>query len=639
MSSNYFDLMAEQFRPSNVSIVEFAESDEYCGKPLYPRQKVLLKLIWLEEMTGYEEDVLSEWISGEGEVEICPKVRERRQWLQDNEYKHFREIQLIGGRRSSKGHVTGISVARKMWDLIQIKDPAKYYGIDQNKQIYATMVAASEEQAKAFQYADAVGAVSSCKAMQRYIGKILEKFFTLKTPVDIGRIKSLEDQGFKVERDMSTLRVNAYAANASTLRGATSIMYVLDEMAHMMPGVSKSSAEEVYNAITPAIDQFGKDGMLFDNSSPYTEIGQFFEIYEMAKKLNNAGLPLDHRLLMVRFPSWELYKDWDRDKRFYSIGPIIESPDVSEEMATEEEKDPERFAVERRAEFAKIVDAFLNPFKVDGIFEPWPEGRELFTVTERKMGPETIYKGHADPAAVGANFGLAIGHTEPGEDRDGNIVNHVVFDYINAWIPGEEKDHTLNFLQIQDEIVDIVYKFRPKEFTMDQFESRHLIEYVQRESRARGANDVHVRLKTATRALNMSRALVFRTAINLGLVHAPADNRFSELARQELKFLQDKNGKIDHQTIGPVQTKDVADCMMEVVYYLIGKQIEEGLSNIQPAFGIGLGHGRDLGMAGRGSNPQMQAYYMEQQTRMRGKRYVNRSRQPKVMPGQRRFVG
>ena len=63
-----------------ISVIEFAESDEYCGKDLYPRQRVLLKIMFLEELEGYEEDILDEWIAGgqrTGEIMISPNIREK----------------------------------------------------------------------------------------------------------------------------------------------------------------------------------------------------------------------------------------------------------------------------------------------------------------------------------------------------------------------------------------------------------------------------------------------------------------------------------------------------------------------------------------------------------------------------------
>jgi len=55
----------------------------------------------------------------------------------------------------------------------------------------------------------------------------------------------------------------------------------------------------------------------------------------------------------------------------------------------------------------------------------------------------------------------------------------------------------------------------------------------------------------------------------MGLLHGP----YHELADLELRFLQDLGGRVEHPTSGPVQTKDVADCLAIVTYELIGEQM------------------------------------------------------------------
>lgn len=605
-----FDVFNEfdnAFREKNVSIIEFAESDEFCGKPLYPRQKVMLKLIWLEEMDGYEEDVLTEWIESTyngGEVLLCSNIRERRQKLIDEGYDHFREILLVGGRRSSKGHMTGISIAKKFYDLIMLENPQKHYGIDPDKQIYATMIAASLDQAKQYQYADAVGAIASCKALEPYFNKFLEEIFSLYTPADVERMQRFAASKAKIERDFASLIGKPRAANAGTIRGEATAIAVIDEMAHMLEGVnSKSSAEKIYKAITPALDQFGKAAMIFQNSSPWTKIGQFYENYTKAMPLDeeekvDRNRVVDHRMLCVQFPSWELYKDWERDRRF--MHAIVLPPELSAEMALEEEKDPETFKVERRSKFAEILDSFLNPVKVDEIFQPW-NGREFVQKHSRAPhGPEIDFKGHADPSTTTANFGLCIAHREWGLDRDGNEVPHVIFDHIFAWRPENYEDHTINYLEVQDEIVDLIYAFRPVEFSFDQFQSRAIIDYTRKEIRRRRVAETRVVEKTATAKMNYNRAHLFKTAINLNLVHAPGDSPAAELVRNELKFLQEVNGKVDRQKVGPVTTKDVADCMMECVYYLIGNWLAPDPSDTQLVAGMQKGMSANLDVLSSG---------------------------------------
>jgi hypothetical protein len=72
--------------------------------------------MFLEELTGKEEDVLTYWINGGrngNEILISPKIRERMDYLREQNFPHFREVVLVGGRRSSKGFVTGLALSKE----------------------------------------------------------------------------------------------------------------------------------------------------------------------------------------------------------------------------------------------------------------------------------------------------------------------------------------------------------------------------------------------------------------------------------------------------------------------------------------------------------------------------------------------
>src|SRR4051812_10907922 len=153
---DFFDEIQKGLSQRKVGIEEFCESPEYCGKRLYPRQKLLLKLMFLEELNGQEEDILDYWLRGGRngkEIVLSPMIRERVQNLRDMGYKHFREIVLVGGRRSSKGFVTGMALSKLLFDTLQLQDPGLHYGIDPDKEIYFTCLASSQDQAKKYQYA------------------------------------------------------------------------------------------------------------------------------------------------------------------------------------------------------------------------------------------------------------------------------------------------------------------------------------------------------------------------------------------------------------------------------------------------------------------------------------------------------
>jgi hypothetical protein len=143
-------------------------------------------------------------------------------------------------------------MGKKMWDTLQLQDPGRHYGIDPDKDIYFSCVAGSESQAKEFQYADFSSVVSSCRAFEPYLLKELETEFRVATPEDLRKISQRKRaRGSKIEKDIAKLRGKALAANAGTLRGSATMALVIDEMAHMIAGESKASADQVYNAADP----------------------------------------------------------------------------------------------------------------------------------------------------------------------------------------------------------------------------------------------------------------------------------------------------------------------------------------------------------------------------------------------------
>lgn len=619
-----------------VGIVEFAGSERFCGKPLYPRQRTLLKLIFLEELDDYDKKVIDGWMKSSkegGEVEISPNIWDRYEYLKENNFPHFRQNILVGGRRSSKGHITGLAIAKKIYDLTLIDNIGFHYGIDVDKDVYLQVVANSKEQAKAMQFADATNWILSCKAMidQGLISKLLAETTSVFTPYDKQRVIKIESQQGKIDKDLAKIRLQAQGTNSRTLRGQASIAYVFDEFAHFLSGESNMSAEEVYKAATPSLAQFGKDALIFANSSPYTEIGMFFELYNQALKLDppDTGKPVYPDMLMIRYPSWELYKDWDNDPLYRWSSAIMVSPDLPDDMLKnnderikaqqaryEEMANPEAFAVEYRARFAKVVDAFLNPDMVDRAFDPEFTKTKLGRYIKTEWGAKmfSMYKAHGDPSSVVANFGIAVAHIENVDeeitDANGNSfimsVPHVVFDLVHAFYPEDFAENTIDWMEVTPEITKLINAFRPVEWTFDQFDSNFAIQKISNDIAQMGITETQVYMKTANAANNRRRAMNFKAALNLGRIHIPhptyptdeSNKRSLELVRQELKFLQDKHGKIDKQEIGPVRTKDIADCLMECVDFLIGDNLTLNiLADGKPQFGspggFGLGKNQD----------------------------------------------
>lgn len=630
--------------PKKVPIIEFCESEDYCGLPLFPKQQVMLKLWFLEEMEGWEEDVLSGWIRGEDGCMISPMVRERRDHLRANKWPHFGEIILDGGRRSGKGFVTGAAVAKKIHDTQQIPDPGKHYGIGPDREILFSVVASKMEQARDMQFNDIASWVGRCKPLHPHIPGFLTESFRIHTAADREYQRELEARGIKVSADWSKLVCKPLPARQSTLRGSTSMVVVFDEFAHMLGTEGSAAGDRCYEAALPALRQFGRDGLIFANSSPYTEVGQFFALYELAMMLDGSQPAFPEKLFM-NFPSWEMFTEWRKYPHRLSqdqqrVGSLMVSPDIEditglteEEVAkrdkarADEKANPESFSVESRARWAKVVDAYLKPAVVDLAFRP------VFSIGEPPVFEQEIrqnlqsnynfmFKGHCDPSSTTAGFGFAVGHIEmmPDPYQPDRICQHVVFDIVKRWNPADFPGHTINYLEVQKELADYAVLFHLYELTFDQFQSQGPIQWLNQELRTR-REETRVFEVTATAENNWKRYETFKTAMNLQLVHVPPDCEDSLYAMDELKFLQVKStssrwSRVDKQTTGPVQTKDIADCICEVTAHLLGDAIAQRMGDLTQGIQSGAQGGYQIGgrqqggpMGGGQSSGSFDEYY------------------------------
>lgn len=587
------------------SVVEFAE--DLCERKLYPRQALLLKLIFLETLSQHEEDVLDYWISGgrgDSEILISPLMRERISWLREREYPHFREIVLVGGRRCSKGYVTGIAMAYKMFQFMQ-GDPAKEYGIDEDKEIYFPCISASQDQAKRYQYADFSSTVTSCSLMQPNIHKVRELEFSVMTEADKRKILELQEAGTRVGRDISTLRGLACAANASTLRGMAGACFCMDEMAHMQQeGESSMTAAQVYDAVMPSLAQFGKGALIFCNSSPYTKIGKFYERHTEALAVKDDK-PLSPMMFTLRMPSWALFEGYHKDKKKRFRKAITASPDWdpdAEENGIQifsaedkdnivierenERQDPDKFKVERRAQWAEVMDAFLRPELVDRAFlgKPLPSGQYI-PMKSNWSRPEVGYRyiAHLDPSSTTAGFGFALAHVEYMDRINPDtqeIVKtpHVVYDIVQRWRAASFDSGIVDYQIVLNDIMQYLIIFRPAEVSLDQFQNAAIIGWLNKELRERNMQSIKVFERTATNKTNWNVASVFRDALAQDLLHFPSDTSDCDWLGLELKNLQQINTagqypRVEHPTVGPVQSKDMWSSASQVCYALIGEQL------------------------------------------------------------------
>ena len=639
-------------------IIEFVVSDRYLnrtggpGRGIYPRQATLLKVIFLQDemFTQYDHDVIGEWMEGFHEPDpslahdwdpervyrndgfngISPDIYKRIEMCHAEERRWFHEILAVIGRRGSKGFLGGICGAYVLWYYLSLLDPQGTYGVDSDKQLEAMVFAAKKEQARDQQWRDIVNVITGSNCFAPYIDRELGESLTLNSQHDATRRLERAQKGLDPNAVNPTFKITPRESTATSGRGPASFLQFYDEMAHVVKGVAKADAEQVYSQATPALDQFKNEGFIYEGSSPWQMMGQFYTNWENALAIDTVTRqPLYPEMLMVQLASWDPYLDWDRapaiervplawaakERKIFHLqsdapavdrvvevapgieivehissgvivlpegdapivldgtieaktfepltGPIQEFDSAMERL---ERQNPETFAVERRSRWAAALNAYLNMNKVEEMFGTTWDDRPL--VMEQRGLLSRSYRAHGDPSKSGANFGFAIAHTE-GPDTNG--MHHVVFDLIHAWLPQDFPEGMIDYIQIDEELEGYLKAFMPDEMTFDQFNSVGTIQRLQRFSlTAQLPKRTMVHERTATAPINWKTAETFKTALNMGLVHAPPHN----LAELELKFLQDLgNHKVDHPTSGPVQTKDVADCVMILTYELIGEQM------------------------------------------------------------------
>jgi len=612
---DFWGTVDEVVGPQLPDPITFVIGSQWLDRPnLYPRQATLLKIIFLRDdlFTDYDHQVIAEWIAEFRATNpnagpdnkfqantngIQPDIYERIAWCKARGYRWFKEVLMAVGRRGSKGYVCSLAMAYVLWSYICRGNPQEHYGVDRDKQLAVLIFAGKKDQAKANLWGDLFNAIVGSNCFSAYISESGAEHLTIYAPYDEIRAAKLAAKGIRSTRDIASFGVYPRESTLLSARGPAACILGFDEAAHVKNAGTTRQFGDVYGSATPALDQFGRDAFIVIPSSTWEMTGKFYQLWELAleQEPDDRGdlTGVYPNKMMIQLASWDPYKDW-QDAQDLDLFPAGFAGDLGEyegrelprlpamkgaiqvyddEMAREERANPDTFAVERRSHWQTAMDAYLNPGKVDAMFEPWYERPEMLGPPRLEMqvqGPLTIqYRAHGDPANVNCRFGFAIAHTEMGPDR----MLHAVFDLIKFWDPADYEDHFIDYDEVTDWIFDhVVQKFHPTELTFDQFNVPSTVKRLQKKVHAgRMPKRVIVYERPATGPLNWATYECFKGALNMGFVHAP----FHAEASDELKFLRKPEGqaKVIPPDDGPVVTKDIADCISIVTAELLGEQM------------------------------------------------------------------
>lgn len=273
--------------PPWEGITDFVSHPSFCGMRLYPRQMTLLKLIYLEteQMTQYDFDVIEQWRGTfkdpSNPMGVQSDIWDRVKYLQNAGYSHFPHVQMVLGRRASKGILGGLLTTERLAYLYSLGSWQRHYTQVPGQIAEVLVSAPSLNLAVTRQFKDVRNTVLNCAYLREHVvGDKITEFF-IRTPGDEQTIIENQLDGIQSDREIATIVCKASTAASTSGRGGTGIVNMYDEFAHMLSGTgSNKTGEEIYSAFQPSLDQFGKDALTYVASSPYNKIGKFYDLYQ-----------------------------------------------------------------------------------------------------------------------------------------------------------------------------------------------------------------------------------------------------------------------------------------------------------------------------------------------------------------------
>lgn len=419
-----FPTSPQAFRPRIFNILEYIESSWGLAMRLYPAQRFLVKLYYnipldtrektipisdmfnTKTLFQFTEREYLTYLFNEGRCNIGEQDHERR------------ELVLAIGRRAGKTTLSGIFASYEIYRLLNLHNPQEYYGLPNGNRIQLISVATDKDQAGIL-FNEVTTHLSKCDYFKPFLANNTQSFINFRTPYDIDKYGPTHRQGdgkFVSFSGKATLRVTFKSCIAKGLRGAGNIIVILDEVAHFQDK-GQSSAEEIYNAVTPSTAAFSpkdlKTGMPIYGpqtdtearviliSSPLNRTGKFFDLFHLAM----SRAPGSENLLAVQAPTWE-------------INPTVPTSYYRQKFHA----DANVFMTEHGAQFSDKVSA-------------WMREEDLALCIDESLKPKEIGFPRW-PHFMGIDVGLI---------KDGTAIfiahvekEHIIIDYHELWQAGTD---------------------------------------------------------------------------------------------------------------------------------------------------------------------------------------------------------
>lgn len=540
-------LEGDLFDEKPVGIDEFVTSKEYLGlKPLSYYQKKLV----LASTQIYREETL---IALYGEKEGRQRFTET-----------FREIIFILGKGSGKDHCSVISCAYIVYLLLCLKNPAEYYGYDDENSFDILNIAVNADQAKRVFFNNLVRRIK-------------------KSPWFEGRYAAKPDGNPLTQNEINfDKNINIYSGHSEreAFEGYNVFFVVLDEIsafAEESPSglESAKTAQAVYQmysqSVTSRYAEFGKVVLLSWPRYKGDFISTRYEkvirekqvtVRSHVYKLNNdlpdgaegneftieweeddiISYDLDG-IFALRRPSWE-------------VNPIKDIEEYKQAFYEDPFDSMGRFACQPAD---AIAGFFRDHDKVESCFSTQNGVEEDGTILpffKPSENEDMEYFIHVDLAKKHDRCAVAISHVDRWERRtfagkEGELRPVVVVDAVRYWTP--TKDKTVDFAEVREYIVNLRRAgFNIRRCTFDRWRSDDMIEYLD---------------SIGIKADLLSVDIKHYTDLQMLVIEKRVFGPKIDILWRELKQLRImNNGKIDHPRSG---SKDLADAVCGSVYNTI----------------------------------------------------------------------
>jgi hypothetical protein len=329
----------------------------------------------------------------------------------------------------------------------------------------------------------------------RQIGKLLKHSKALK-----GLIAEQTKDSITLSNGVVMLSL---PASARAGRGFTVSTLILDELAHFIDSQGNASADQVFDAFTPALATFGDKGKVVITTTPMSRTGIVYDLFDRAEKGE-----LDD-WYTTRKPTQEL------------------NPKVSDRVITRAfQRDSLSAAVEYNAEFADPVANYLDGESLNRAVD-----RHRRSADKGEKGVRYIMA--IDPATQQDRYAFTIMHQEQEQK---------ILDYCHIIKPPVDPNAA------EDLLMDLVRRFSPYKIRCDTAATvNRLIGKIPQ-----------LEYTPFTRPMKLRIYGALKESLNLGNLSLLDNDDLLD----ELKALQIRNGvDISAPKAGRVTHDDLADCL------------------------------------------------------------------------------